>query len=296
MYKLMMLLLIAGPITVCMAKKKEGRAPAKEIEVSDSISYTVLNYRTEKVLRANQIGIAYKKHNAGKKLPVVVFIHGGGWSKGDKDQMAYMALTYAKQDFVGVTISYRLLSEAKYPAQVQDAKEAIRFIKSLAGEYPIDINRIGVCGYSAGAHLATLIALSPDEPWYKSDKYTEFDSTVQCAVGISAPLDFTVKHTTSYKVKFLDEQQKQNVELIRKSSPISFINNKQIPIFLLHGDADGIVPPYHYKNFAAKAEEQGVTNLKLYISPNGGHMFFFKEGKLTYPLVMDYFSKLLKGK
>ena len=260
-------------VSSLFAQKKKGRAAPKEAVVPNEISYSVLNYRNEKVVRANQIGLAYKKSLAGKKLPVVVFIHGGGWEKGDKDQMSYFAINYAKAGFVGITVSYRLLSEAKYPAQAQDVKEAIRFIKTLAGKYPIDVNRIGVAGYSAGAHLALLIALSEGEELYETNKYNQFDSLVQCAVGISAPIDLGKNKLK--KIKFLDSEQNENKELRRKASPINYIHKKQVPILLFHGDKDSLVPSFHYRNFLEKAEALGINNVQTYISGEGGHMFFF---------------------
>ena len=276
--------------STAMSAEKKGRAPAKEMKAPEGISYSVLNYREEKVLRANQVGIAYKKEWAEKKLPVVIFIHGGGWRKGDKDQMAYFAVNYAKAGFVGVTVSYRLLSEAKYPAQAQDAKEAIRFIKSLADKYPIDVNRIGVAGYSAGAHLALLIALSGDEPLYQSDKYTNYDSSVKCAVGISSPIDFSQKK----KISFLNNEQNQNKQVMKKSSPINYVQKGQIPIMLFHGDKDALVPSYHYKNFLAKAKEMGINNIETHINPQGDHVFFFKNSRIVNPLMMKFFKKHLK--
>ena len=280
--------------TVISAKQPEGRAHAKEIKVPDSINYTVHNYRKEKVLRANQIGLAYLKDRKQEKLPVVIFIHGGGWSKGDKDQMAYLALNYAKAGFVGVTISYRLLSEAPYPAQVQDAKEALRFIKSLAKDHPIDINRIGVCGYSAGAHLALLIALSEGEAWYDSGKYGSFDSSVRCAVGISSPIDFDTRiKEKNGKLKILSAEQQKDSTLVYKCSPLNLMSKDQVPILLFHGDKDALVPAYHYKNFAKKAKTLGIKNLELNINPQGDHTYFFRESKKLHPIMMNFFKKQL---
>jgi acetyl esterase/lipase len=275
-------------LTVLASGQKQGRSRAQEVKVPDGVSYTVLNYRKEKVLRANQIGIAYKKLLKGQKLPVVVFIHGGGWSKGDKDQMAYMAVNYAKEGFVGVTISYRLLSEASYPDQVRDAKEAIRFIKSLENKFPIDIARIGVCGYSAGAHLSLLIALSQGESLYKSNLYREYDSKVKCAVGISTPIDLGKNKLK--KIKFLSPEQNKDEELRRKSSPINYLHKEQIPILLFHGNKDKLVPSFHYENFLKKAQLMDINNIQTHISLEGGHMFFFKESRRLNPVMMKFFK------
>ena len=139
----------------------EGVRPIKKnISPPLSLDYSVKNY-LDSGDRSTEIGIAISKENliSKKKLPVVVFIHGGGWKAGDKDQNIWQCFNYAHKGYIAITISYRLLDEAPFPQCVMDVKTAIRFIKSLSEYYPIDTENIGVWGYSAGGHLALMIAL-----------------------------------------------------------------------------------------------------------------------------------------
>ena len=128
---------------------------------------------------------------SAKRLPVVVFIHGGGWRNGDKDQSLWQCFRYASDGFIGITVSYRLIDEAPFPQCIEDVKTAIRYIKSLSNEYPIDTDNMGVWGYSAGAHLALMVGLSHKDEWFRSSLYPDFDSSVKCVVAIAAPTYFS---------------------------------------------------------------------------------------------------------
>ena len=270
-------------------------APKDNFSLPDGISYEVLQYREGDHERAGQIGIAYKtKKTSDKKLPIVVFIHGGGWSKGDKDGMRYQAIRYAQRGYLAATISYRLISEAPLPSCILDVKQAIRFLKKSATKFNGDPERIGVQGYSAGAHLALLIGLTPEIDKFKSSAYNEFDSTVQCVFAVAGPTDFSTRLEKRGKLKFLTEEQNNNPLFLKEISPLSYINKGQIPIFIMHGDKDSLVPAYNYQLFNKKCQEMGVANFELHEFKEGGHMFFFKHSKKTLPIMDSFFDKSLK--
>ena len=271
-------------------KKKVGRSPEKEIKVPEGFAYQVLNYRIATSERANQVAITYKEDGL-KNKPVVVFIHGGGWAKGDKQDTMYQAFQVAKEGFVGVTVSYSLISEAAFPTCIYDVKEAIRFIKSKADEWPVDVNRIGVWGYSAGAHLALMVGLSPESE-FKSDLYSKYDSKVKSLMVVSAPTDFVTRVQKEGDIRIFDSNQNKNIAFQKAVSPLTYVDKNQLPIFMLHGDADPLVKPYHYKKFKNLSKEKKVSNFQLFEFENGGHMFYFKNKKEVQPIFEDFLKNI----
>ena len=280
-------------VTSCFAKVLEHRTPAMLPKVPAEIEYSVHQYRASVPKRSGQLGIAIPK-NAVESLPVVVCIHGGGWAKGDKDQMAWMAIRYAQLGYIGVTVAYRLNHEAPLPACILDVKTAIRYLKSISKDVHIDPNRIAVLGYSAGAHLALMVGLSPDADVFKSKDYLAKDSSVQCVVAISAPTDFDTMLERAGHLNFMPDDKSSDPKFISSLSPINWIHEDQIPILLVHGDKDKIVPPFHYENFSEMCEKFHVSSLERYIHPDGNHTFFFKARKTIQPIINSFLVKNLK--
>lgn len=270
---------------------KSERAKEKKIHIPPSIHYVIRNYLGS-AERSTEIGIAIAKKdmNSKKRLPVVVFIHGGGWRNGDKDQSLWQCFRYASDGFIGITVSYRLINEAPFPQCIEDVKTAIRFIKSLSNEYPIDLDNIGVWGYSAGAHLALMVGLSHEGEWFRSDLYLDFDSSVKCAVAIAAPTYFSNENRRN---SLMSENQRRDPAFLERVSPLSYIHERQLPILIIHGTKDKIVPAHHYRVFQESCLEKGINNFTLVEAVEGGHMFFFK-GDAYRNKVYDYFESHLK--
>ena len=269
------------------------RSIKKEIIPPSHIEYIIKNY-IENGDRSTEIGIAIRKENlnSNAKLPVVIFIHGGGWRNGDKQQNVWQCFNYASKDYIAIAISYRLLDEAPFPQCIVDVKTAIRYIKSLSSELPIDIDNIGVWGYSAGAHLALMIALEDSSNLFNSGLYNNFDSKIKCAVAIAAPT--YLENRKGGQDKKLSNKQNNDNKFKEKISPITYVNSKQVPILMMHGKEDKIVPSKHYDNFASICNLKGVENFIL-IEVNGGdHGFYFKN-KEHLRKVSEYFEKILKN-
>lgn len=289
---LLLISLLIGILSLSNAQKKKGRTPEKDIDVPKGLTYQIKQYNTFKgtPLRANQIGIAYKDDNQ-KNKPVVIFIHGGGWANGDKNNTLYQAFNVAKQGFVGITISYRLISEANFPACIEDVKEAVRYVKSLEGELPIDVNRIGVWGYSAGAHLALMVGLS-DEKLFKTDQYKNYNCNVKAIMAVAAPTDFIGRKKNRGNINILSKEQNNDTDFLEKISPLYFVHQGQPDIYMLHGTKDPIVQPFHYQNFEQKCNELAIKNFTLFEIKEGGHMFYFKRNDEVRPIFKDFLQKV----
>src|SRR5476649_877934 len=132
--------------------------------------------------------IAYPKDAKGP-LAAVIYIHGGGWIAGSQKQAPILEL--AKNGFFAASIEYRLSNVAKWPAQIQDCKLAVRWLRANAAQYHVDPNRIGVWGASAGGHLVTCLGTMADVKAFEGDGgYPGVSSAVQAVVDFYGPTDF----------------------------------------------------------------------------------------------------------
>ncbi|WP_460190390.1 alpha/beta hydrolase fold domain-containing protein [Urechidicola sp. KH5] len=283
-------LLVLFCIQTGMTQQKNGRPPVKEPNIPEGINYQVKHYREGNFQRASEIDIAFKDDGL-KDKPVVVFIHGGGWTKGDNDQVSWLMFQATKQGFVGVSISYRLIQEAPFPACIEDVKQAIRYLKSLENEIPMDSDRIGVWGYSAGAHLALMIALTPDEA-FKTDVYSNYTSNIKTVMAVSAPTDFVARVKNRGSLTQFSKYQNKDESFQKSVSPVTYIHKNQIPVYMLHGTEDPIVMPYHYKNFEKECQENRVSNFKLYEFEKAGHMFYFKQKEKVQPIFQEFLKSI----
>jgi pectinesterase len=125
-------------------------------------------------------------------LPAIVFVHGGGWNSGLRTNFAPMAVRMAERGYVAVTISYRLASEAQYPAAIHDVKAAVRWVRGHAADYGIDPTRIAIAGASAGGQLASLVGVTNGDRHFERDaRPGSVTSNVQAIVNIDGLSDFT---------------------------------------------------------------------------------------------------------
>src|SRR5262249_39277048 len=147
--------------------------------------------------------------------PAVLWIHGGGWERGDKNGNSGAQLL-AREGFVTASIFYRLSGDSPFPADVEDCKCAIRFLRALAPKYGVDRDRIGVAGASAGGHLAELVATAEQSAGLEGDGgWQNASSKVQAAAAYYGVSDFTVgemqfqHHTGQVVVKLFRGTEKE---------------------------------------------------------------------------------------
>lgn len=174
---------------------------------------------------------------------VIVFIHGGSWSGGDKSDFDTDIPSIRSQlkDYAIFNINYRLANNGqnRYPAQMEDVQKAIEFITSKGDEYKIDPKKIALVGVSAGAHMALLYA-------YKFDP----DKSIKAVVDLFGPTNLTTLYTDHpvpaasqpVLVNFLGATPTTNSAKYFEASPINFVTSQSPPTLILHGDADYIVP------------------------------------------------------
>jgi acetyl esterase/lipase len=220
------------------------------VELMPDIEYAKLNGRSLRmhILRPSVM--------TKEPLPVIVFIHGGGWFEGHHNRGIAPLVHFAERGYLCATIEYRLSDEAKFPAQIEDIKTAVRFLRAKAKEFHLDPKRIGVWGQSAGGHLAALIGTSGGVRELEGrGGWQKFSSRVQVAVDWNGPTDFLetgeLERLTKQKQaegwkeiameRLLGGAVLENKERAVRASPLTYVTKDDPPFLVMHGDEDQVV-------------------------------------------------------
>jgi acetyl esterase/lipase len=245
-------------------------------------------------------------------FPCVVCYHGGGWRGGHRKDLSVgnkdffgkatprIIETIAASGYVAVSASYRLAPKAQFPAQIQDAKTAIRFLRENAKKYAIDAERLGVLGFSAGGHLALLAGLADRSAELEGPLYPTPSSQVACVVSYFGPTDLSLYSTSpgledAFMVPLLGKECKLDNTLYKKASPIEYVTKKAPPILMIHGTFDLIVPIVHSERLLKKLKDVGTT-AELVKVPGGGHGFDSASAAKTIRDTIQFLDEHLKGK
>jgi acetyl esterase/lipase len=204
----------------------------------------------------------YLPEKRTKSVPGLIFIHGGAWSGGTRDVYRYYTVRYAQRGYVAATISYRLSGEAPFPAAVEDAKCAVRWLRSNAARYQVDPNKIGVIGGSAGGHLAMMVGYSSDLAQLEGNGgHVGVSSRVQAVVDFYGPYDLTTPfaRTNRAVVNFLQGKTYDEAPgLFRQASPATYLTKDDPPTLIFHGTIDDTVPIDQADALARKLADLGI--------------------------------------
>lgn len=211
--------------------------------------------------------------------PAVILIHGGAWRLGEKAHVRSMALALAARGYAGVALDYRLADapERVFPAAVADARCAVRWLRAHAAEHAIDPDRIGALGFSAGGHLAALLATAPDAQGLDQSCATaNVSPRIQAAVAWFAPFDLrrpTGSRATDRAIsQFLGAEPAVDAERATLASPIAHVDVSDPPMLLVHGTDDRVVDIRESRRMrsALRAARVAVTLVEL---EGAGHGF-----------------------
>jgi len=220
------------------------------------------------------------------KRPVVIWFHGGGWRKGDKnsamDNMDETVREMIQKKYTIVSVNYRYSSTDKFPAQIQDCYQAVEFIYEHAAEYNLDRSRIAVMGFSAGGHLAALLGLSNDNKindFYPKAQSPRFKvKLIIDYYGISDLVTLTGPGATDPHIGvtlLTGASAADRPDLSRKASPIQYIDKNDPPCLIFHGDRDEAVSLDQSILLKSELDKAGVKNELMVIkgAPHAGPMF-----------------------
>jgi acetyl esterase/lipase len=195
-------------------------------------------------------------------LPAILFIHGGGWSGGYRQMYHYYCTKFAERGYVAATASYRLSSEAPFPAAVEDVKCAVRWLRANSRKLGIDPNKICVAGGSAGGHLAMMIGYSSDVPELEGKGGNpDTSSRVQAVVDLYGPTDLTDDFAKSRKEvsRFIGKKFDEAPDTYRLASPVTHVTKDDPPTLILHGSIDSTVPIHQAEHLVEKLKDVGVV-------------------------------------
>ena len=206
----------------------------------------------------------YAPKGLEKNVPGLIFIHGGGWKGGKREDYHYYGVRFAEQGYVVATISYRLRNVALFPAAVEDAKCAVRWLRHHAGKYHVDPNHIAVAGGSAGGHLSMMVGYSTDVSNLEgSGGNNDQSSRVQAVVNLYGPVDLTTPYARSHNLitNFIGKSYDEVPDVYRNASPLTYVSSDDPPTLTFHGTLDDLVPISQADALDAKLKEQGVPSV-----------------------------------
>lgn len=246
----------------------------------------------------------YRPKNSGqKKLPVVIFLHGGAWALGDKviapdNYIEQTILKLTEKKYAVLSVNYRLVSdEVHFPGPIEDSKDAVRWVRRNADQYGFDADNIGYWGVSAGAHLSLLSAYTPDNEFVGDQELSKYSGKVNYVVDNFGPTDMNrLLHTRASKPllfivgliskKIIDirtkiakgmtgydinTERKNVIEACKTISPLYYTENT-VPTLILHGNKDKIAPIRHSKRLNKMLDKTKTTH-ELIIVKKGNHGF-----------------------
>ncbi|MBM3312706.1 MAG: carboxylesterase [Candidatus Aminicenantes bacterium] len=215
-----------------------------------------------------------------QKVPLVIYIHGGGWSSGDKGGIFDRGDTKMlfQLGFAVASVNYRLAPQSRWPAPVHDCKLAVRFFRRYADLYGIDPDRIGVFGDSAGGHLAALLATADDDDGLEGPGLAGTSSRVAVAVERFGPTDLldegsvTTSDGLSMVLGLLGCHPQQCPAAAAQASPVTYVTPDDPPILIQHGDKDSLVPYRQAERLAERLRSAGNAGALIKVR-NAEHAF-----------------------
>jgi acetyl esterase/lipase len=268
---------------------------AYHVDVSTELVYTVSGGRP-------RLLDLYIPSGAERPLPVIVWLHAGGWRSGSRKSAPDLSRHFAMHGFAMASIDYRVSGEATFPAPLHDVKAAIRWLRTNGGGYGLDGGRIGLWGASAGGHLATLAALTPRDELGGSDtgasEHRDVPTDVQAVVTAYAPIDFLsmdaqrdaaridvddpsafvlppgarTADARSYESLLIGAPINDRPDLARAASPLTYIAAGAPPFLIVHGLSDRAVP-VQQSELLQDALARCGTDVTLHLVNERGHGF-----------------------
>ena len=258
--------------------------------------------------RPLKLDILRPKKRPATPMPVLVYVHGGAWRAGSKEMRRPQFFQLAQAGYFVASIEYRLSREAIFPAQIEDTKCAIRFLRAHAKDYRINTDRIGVWGHSAGGHLVALLGTAGDVKDLEGQGgWADQSSRVQAVVDCFGPTNF-LKMTEGLKALGMPDRMNhdsanspesqliggaihENRQKVARADPITYVSKDDPPFLILHGDRDSTVPPNQSQLLYDALKKAGV-DATLHFVKGAGHGFRDREAD---EMMWAFFDRHVKG-
>jgi acetyl esterase/lipase len=292
-------------LSIFKTTQAQNTSPVQHTFPEGTITYSNIPYAGDTVLK--HLLDIYVPPNIKKKIPLVVWIHGGAWMLNDKyADMSYMQKTvksFIDSGYALASIDYRYSTTAIFPAQIKDCNEAVEFLYEHAAKYNLDKNRIAVIGFSAGGHLASLMALSNNnnvQEFYPPGKKINFK--IRCAFDFYGPSDLVMLATnpdTSVNNErdpvaiLLGAMPVNRPDLAKIASPVTYVDKNDPPFLIVQGEKDQSVPNTESKILSSWLTLAGVPN-KLIIVPGAPHYGKMYDADYIREDIFKYLDKYMK--
>lgn len=244
----------------------------------------------------------YLPANAKGKLPLVIFIHGGGWLSNDKyADIGYMKKTVAEivsSGFALASIDYRFSTQAVFPAQILDCNRAVSYLYDNADKYGFDTKRFAVMGFSAGGHLASLVGLS------KNNNVPDFfipgtnkSFSIKAVVDFYGPAELILfpgaDNEKSPEGILIGAAPLVRPDLAKAASPVTYVDKNDPPFLIIHGEKDNLVSPKQSLLLSSWLTVNGVQNEVIIVkdAPHFGSMFDADDIRIK---VIDFLKQQLE--
>jgi acetyl esterase/lipase len=289
---------VVGTLTAQPIRARPRPPQITDAEIQRDLVYKRINGRA--------LGLdLYSPSKPSGPLPVIIWLHGGGWSKGRKEGHS-PAVTLVDDGYAVASVDYRLTGVAPFPAQIEDCKAAVRWLRANASKYNLDPDRIGVWGFSAGGHLAALLGTSGGVKELEGNgDNMSYSSRVQAVCVVSGPGDLLQLYRDATgpsgaemnpKVKpaleaLIGVPVEENKTKAMAASPISYVSKDDPPFLIIQGENDVTVPVSLTQSFFAALEAAGV-DATLEIATGRGHGV---GGPKFEPMIKEFFDKHLRS-
>lgn len=219
----------------------------------------------------------------GENLPLIIWVHGGAWRGGDKTH--YVRMEYLKSGYAGASLNYRLSQHAIFPAQIEDVKAAVRWLRANAETYRLDPHRFAAWGSSAGGHLVAMLGTTGAIEEFEVGENLKVSSRIQAVVDYFGPTDFLQMDAQSLPDGLVhdapDSPESQLVggpiqehkDRVARANPITYVSKDDCPFLIIHGDRDKLVP-YQQSVLLKDALEEAGVPVTFYRVEGGGHGWF----------------------
>ena len=239
---------------------------------------------------------------SAKPVPVIVYFHGGGWHKGSKADGRAFAFRMVAQGYAVASIGYRLSSEAQFPAQLEDGKLAVRWLRDNAARYRLDPLHFGAVGVSAGGYLAALLGATGSTHLFDNGSHLGQSSSVQAVCDFFGPIDLLKLYEYADErqspqanevAKLLGGDPRVMPEQARATNPITYLEGDAPPYLLVHGTNDTVVPP-EQSRLLYDALAKGRIPVHLHLIHEAGHTGPAFVAPDVNAMVDDFFSGALR--
>jgi acetyl esterase/lipase len=231
-------------------------------------------------------------------FPAVLVIHGGAWHEGGREENHRYLADLAKHGYVAASPQYRFCPKDTFPAQLEDVKAAVRFLRSNAKSLKVDADKIAAMGFSAGAHLALLLgATGPADGFDGPVSKGVPSARVEAVVDFYGPVDLTAKNFSDTAKGFVacltGAPAAEKPELAAKASPLTYVGSGDAAVLAFHGAKDDLVPPDQAFALMEKLSAAGVSGRFEFVL-GAGHGFSGADWDLAWKEALDFLDATLK--